>query len=152
VDAGLLGGGLVGGLLGRALGAAVRGVAGQFADSQRAVEEVRAQAVGMVEGSARVRAALGGSATCLPPVSTSAASSTINGLASRRVTLLLPVCGRGGRRAQATVTFNEGAGAGRAGLDVRVALPGGEVVRLGGGGGGEGLDEGVIDVEYHSID
>jgi hypothetical protein len=63
-----------------------------------------------------------------------------NGVARRRVTLVLPVVGPAGRAAQAAVRYDSAAdGAGGAGvaggeLEVEVRLPGGGIIQLDGGG------------------
>lgn len=97
------GGGIMGNLLGRALGGIISQVGQQMQEAGQAGQEVRAKAAAMIEGSGQVRRRLGGSVRVEGPVSQSIMTSSINGRASRRVTLVLPVVGVSGRVAQAQV-------------------------------------------------
>lgn len=54
----------------------------------------------VIQGSAKVQQALGGSVRVMPPVSQSSMSQSINGRASQTVTLILPVVGAGGKAVQ----------------------------------------------------
>lgn len=113
-DAGF-GGGLVGGLLGRAVGGVLRSAAGALAEqlqqAAQQVADVQDRAARVIEGSAKVRAALGGSVRVGPPMSQSSMSQSINGRVSKTVTLLMPVAGANGQTAQ----VGAGSGASKAG-------------------------------------
>ncbi|KAL4458532.1 hypothetical protein ABPG75_013397 [Micractinium tetrahymenae] len=146
------GGGLVGGLLGRAVGGMLRSAVGAMGEQLRQaaeqVADVQDRAARVIENNSRIRDKLGGPVRVLPPVSQSSMTQSINGKASRTITLLLPVVGPSGAAAQAQVQYVEG-GAATQELNVSVRLPNGELVRLDGASTAAGQ---TIDVEWRSVD
>ncbi|KAI8469470.1 MAG: hypothetical protein J3K34DRAFT_393961 [Monoraphidium minutum] len=158
------------GLLGRAAGgllaAAAAGVARQMERQAAAARGVYEDAAAAVRSSPEVAAALGGAVSVGPAASQSSASSSVNGRVTKRVAMVLPVSGAGGRVAQAHVVSSEAPGA-PASTEITVVLPSGESIRvpLGGGGGGGGGSGGggggrggyqqqggdVIDAEYTDV-
>lgn len=144
--------GLPGGLLGRALGKVVGGVfqqiGAQLQETAAEVADVQQRAARIIEGNAAVRAQLGGDVQVLPATSNAAMREDINGRRRVVVTLMLPVVGPGGRRAQAEVRSEVGSRGGD--LRVRVMLPNGQVVNLdeeAAAAAGQ-----TIDVEYRTLD
>ena len=116
---------------------------------QAAAADARAAAAAAIEGSDRVRAALGGDVRVLAPVAQSSAACSVDGASRTRVSLLLPVAGAGGGAAQARVEYVVGGEAGAAPqLVVEVALRNGSTIRLGGPGRGQR----VIPVKWRDVD
>lgn len=97
----LFGGGLLGRAAGGLMGAALRSVGQSLAEASQQLAEVQARAASAIESDPRVRSALGGSCRAGQPMQQSSMSSSVNGVSRRRVTLVLPVEGPGGRMAQA---------------------------------------------------
>lgn len=146
------GGGLLGGLVGRAVGGlvggAIREMGKQMQQAAQQSEEIRSRAAAVIETSSQVRNRLGPGVRVGLPVSQSSMTQVINGVSSRRVTLLLPVSSSRGP-AQADVSFVEGGQAGREGdLSIRLRLPSGEVLDVNVAGGYAGK---TIDVEWREL-
>jgi hypothetical protein len=146
----LFGGGLVGGLMGRAVGSLLGGALNELRDVADQVADVQGRAAAAIEGSNVVLARLG-SVRCLPAVSQSSMTQTINGQTTRTVTLIMPVAGSGGYQvATAEVRYIQNAV--NMDLEIVLALPNGERLQVDeGGGGGSGSAGRTIDVEWKEL-
>jgi len=102
------------GLLGRALGGlaagAIRSLGQQMEAAQRQTQGVYEDAAAAIRASREVADKMGGPCSVGPPLSQSTSSSSVNGRVTKRVVLVLPVTGAGGRVAQAQVVSTEAAG------------------------------------------
>lgn len=149
---------MFGPLLGRLLGALPSSAAAQLRAGQELAEDVASRAEAAIQRDHEVRAALGGTPLRVHgPVSQATSVLSVNGLTTRRVSLVMIVQGAGGRQAQADVQFEVSPLAGRKGvgageLEIWVDLPGGRRVRvMEGGSGGSGAPR-TIDVEWKRVD
>jgi hypothetical protein len=115
------GGGLLGGLLGGLAGAAARGLAETLAAGAAEGAGAAERAAAAIVADARVTAALG-RVSVGPPMSQAISSSSVNGVTTRRVSLLLPLLdGAGAVVAQARVDEEEG-GRGSSSRSARIVV------------------------------
>lgn len=80
----------------------------QMQESMRESQSVYEQAAARIRGSERLRAKLGPGVTVGPAMSQSVSSAVVNGVSSKRVTLIVPVYAQDGRVAQAQVGWDVG--------------------------------------------
>ncbi|GMH33253.1 hypothetical protein BSKO_01087 [Bryopsis sp. KO-2023] len=136
------GSGIMGGLIGGVLNMAMKSVTKQIRESQKMTQAAYSQAADRVMSSRKVSDSLG-EVTCQPPYSQSSATQSINGVVSKRTSLMFTAVGRGG-----TANVQADAVEGSTGiqeLNVKVRLPNGKTVTLdddddGFGGGGRTID------------
>ncbi|GFR39896.1 hypothetical protein Agub_g401, partial [Astrephomene gubernaculifera] len=151
------GGGLLPNLIGRAVGgllsSALSSLSAQLEEAAREQAGAYQEAVARIQGSAKLRARLG-SVTVGPVMSQSSSSSSINGVVTKQVALMLPVYGSLGASGTAQVTVVEGAQQpGGRSMQIMVRTLDGGIITVddGPGAGGSGGRSNVIDVEFREV-
>lgn len=119
--------GLMGGLIGGMMNMALKSMGKQIRESQKRTQEAYSQAADRVMNSRKITDSIG-DVTCQPPYSQSSATQSINGVVSKRTSLMFTAVGRGG-----TANVQADAVEGSSGiqeLNVKVRLPNGKIVNL----------------------
>ncbi|GLC39422.1 hypothetical protein PLESTB_001347500 [Pleodorina starrii] len=153
------GGGLLPNLIGRAVGgmvsSALSSLSKQLEEAAREQAGAYEEAVAKMQDSAKLRARLG-TVTVGPVMSQSSSSSSINGVVTRQVALMMPVYGSLGVSGTAQVTVVQGPQQQTQTMQISVRTSDGAVVQVddggrGPGGGRSGRGQ-VIDVEFREVD
>lgn len=149
----------MGGLLGRAvqgvLGSVMRTASEQLARSARESQTIYEHASSSIRNSSVLASKMGGPVSVGPPLSQSMSSSNINGVVTKRVTLMAPVYGPGGAAATAHISSVEGQSHTQITITVRLAT--GQTVLIGDEGGkgqgrhSHGIKGEVIDAEFTEL-
>jgi len=144
----LFGGGLLGRAIGGLVGTAIQGVAGALQEAQAEARGALEEASDAIQADRRVQEALGTPVQVSGPLSQSMSKSSVNGVTSSQLNMVVAVSGPRGS-AQASIASSEGRGIPRTTSAV-VMLPGGRSINVpvGGGRGGKGGGRGdTIDAE-----